>query len=99
MAEVVIPIIARGELFQKNDHEAVRGGGSRMVPMVPVGEGKELPCIWKSHKAKPCDINRDGNLLLAYECLLLISREPLQTIRAEIDVRAWEQFGSGPVEW
>ena len=98
MAEI-IPIIARGELFEANDHETVRGGGTRLVPMVPVGEGKALPCIWKAHQSKPADINNDGNLLPAFECLLLISRDPLQTIRAEVDVRAWAQFAHGPVEW
>jgi hypothetical protein len=98
MAEV-FPSVARGELFEQSDREAVRGGGSRLVPMVPVGEGKTLPCIWKSHHPKPCDINQDGHPLPAFECLLLISRDPLQTIRAEIDVRAWAQFSSGPVEW
>ena len=41
----------------------------------------------------------DGSKVPAYECLLLISRNPLTTIRAEVAADSWQHFGQGIVEW
>lgn len=74
------------------------GGRTRMVPIVPVGNGQALPCVWKSHYMIDVEL-ADGTKGRGYECLLLISRKPIMTIRAEVVAEAWNSFGQGPVEW
>jgi len=95
--DVVIPI-STGSVIGSDPLQTVHGGGTRMVPMVPVGEGRLLPCIWRSHSVKE-GVDNTGRPIRVHECLLLVGRDPLLTLRAEVDVDAWKQFGSGPVEW
>jgi hypothetical protein len=94
---IVIPISA-GSLLGHDPLPPAQGGDTRMVPMVPVGEGKLLPCIWKSHAIKN-GIDHGGQSIRVHECLLLASRDPLLTLRAEVAVESWQHFGHGPVEW
>jgi hypothetical protein len=95
---VIIPI-ASESLFEEDSHRTVYGGGTRMVPMVPAGtDGTLLPCIWKSHTVTQGRDN-DEQPIPVHECLLLVSRDPILTIRAEVHVDAWKQFARGPVEW
>jgi hypothetical protein len=72
-------------------------GRARMVPLVPVGNGTVLPCIWKSHYQVDVDLP-DGTKGRGYEALLLVSRKPLMTLRAEVVAEAWDSFARGPVE-
>jgi hypothetical protein len=96
---ILIPINPTGPVFQANENITVRGGHARYVPMVPVGDdGTRLACIWKSHEIVQATL-ADGSKVPAYECLLLISRNPLTTIRAEVAADSWQHFGQGIVEW
>lgn len=94
---IVIPI-SPGELFQSDPVRAVQGGNTRMVPLVPIGNGRLLPCIWKSHEVTTGNDPHDQPIRV-HQCLLLVSREPLLTLRAEVEVEAWKQFTTGPIEW
>lgn len=78
--------------------EGISDGRRRLVPLVPVGNGQVLPCIWKSHYLVDVDLT-DGSRARGYECLLLVSRRPLMTIRAEVASEVWNSLGQGPVEW
>jgi len=89
--------IAPGNIFSADPQKPVEGGHSRFVPNVPVGDGERqicLPCIWKSHK-----ITKGRDAEAVNECLLLISRDPITTLRAEVSVDSWQHFGRVLVEW
>jgi hypothetical protein len=92
---IEIPISASGEIFTANKDAPVRGGGSRMVPLVPTPLGN-CPCIWRSHK-----ITRGSKGQPVYEGLLLATREPLKIVVIEIDVDVVNQnnFPLVQVEW
>lgn len=95
---IEIPIDS-GSIFKVNSQEPVRGGGSRFVPMVPVGnDGTAMPCLWRSHYVVQAVLS-DGSKVPANECLLLVSRHPILTMRAEVAVDAWGSFGSALIEW
>jgi hypothetical protein len=97
-SSIEIPI-AGGPVFSPNERAPVRGGNLRYVPMVPVGDdGTRLPCIWKSHVTIQATLS-DGSKVPARECLLLITRNPITTIRAEVAESSWQHFGQGLVEW
>lgn len=94
-----IPVSVGDQIFAKDEKKTVSGGGTRLVPMVPIGDsGERLPCIWKSHYTVQAELS-DGSKVPAHECLLLLGRNPLATIRAEVAVEAWQYFGTGPIEW
>lgn len=73
-------------------------GKTRLVPVIRTPVGPML-CIWQSHKVIQADVNNDGHPIPARECVLLVTREPLVTMRAEVDLKAWEHFDQAPVEW
>lgn len=102
MAEETFDIpISRGNIFTADPEKPVQGGHSRFVPNVPVGDGERrmfLPCIWKSHKVTQGQ-DASGAAIQVNECLLLISRDPVTTIRGEVAVDAWQHFGNILVEW
>lgn len=95
---LVIPI-STGDVFHPDDVLPVAGGNSRMVKMVPVGEGNHLPCIIRSHVV--VTIDNEGTALSApsNECLLLVSRNPYLTLRAYVETSAWRSFSEQPLEW
>lgn len=75
-------------------------GRTRLVPMVPISpDGRtRLPCIWRSHEI--VEITRsNGTLGRGNKCLLLASTNPPVVLPAEVDLDAWQSFGTGPVEW
>jgi len=95
-----IPISA-GNVFTEDPKNHVHGGHSRFVPHVPVGDGPTLvylPCLWRSHKITPGK-DASGSNIAVNECLLLISRDPITTIRGEVAVDAWQHFGTVLIEW
>lgn len=95
---IIIPV-STNSLFKPDPLRPVQGGNTRLVPLIPIGEGKEhLPCIWKSHDVKD-GTDSSGQTIRVYECLLLVSRNPVLTLRAEVAVEAWQHFSLGPVEW
>lgn len=99
MSEKVFDISLGEKIFTPDERLTVSGGGTRLVPMVPVGnDGTTLPCIWKSHYTVQAELG-DGSKVLANECLLLLNRNPIATIRAEVAVEAWQHFSTGPIEW
>ncbi len=100
MADEKIEIpIELGSVFRESDRDPIHGGHSRFVPMVPVGnDGSCMPCIWKSHYTVLAQLS-DGTKVPARECLLLVSRKPLLTMRAEIAESAFQHFGEVLVEW
>lgn len=99
MADKVIPIEMGNTIFQRDEQRTVQGGGTRLVPLVPVSnDGSTMPCIWKSRYIIQAEL-ADGNKVAAHECLLLVSRNPILTMRAEVAVDSWQHFGQGPVEW
>jgi hypothetical protein len=69
-----------------------------MVPVVktPVGP---MQVIWRSHETTMADVNGDGHPIPANECILLVSRNPLVTMRGEVDVKLWEHCELALVEW
>lgn len=98
MALIEIPVDSSGLLGV----EAARSerGRTRMVPMVPVSHDglTRLPCIWRSHEI--VEITRsDGSRGRGNQCLLLASTNPPVVLPAEVDLDAWQNFGTGPVEW
>jgi hypothetical protein len=93
-----IPII-NGPFFSRDENAPVRGGNLRFVPMVPVGnDGTRLPCIWKSRETIQATLHDDSKVP-AHECLLLIARNPVTVIRAEVAADSWQHFEQGLVEW
>jgi len=90
--------ISPGSLFRADRGAPVRGGHSRFVPMVPVSQDVSLPCIWRSH-AVTQGLDNSNRPIRVHECLLLISRDPIVTMRAEVEVDAWQNFGEALVEW
>jgi hypothetical protein len=97
MNDITIPI--SGPVFSPVALQPVQGGNSRMVPMVPIGDrGERLPCMWKSHYIVQAELS-DGSRVPANECLLLLSKNPITTIRAEVAVDAWQHFDTGIIEW
>ena len=100
MADQLVEIpLTVGDVLAPDPARPLRGGNLRLVPLVPVGGGKTLPCIWKSHDVVLEETRDDGGKHPANECLLLISRNPLLTLRAFAEVEAWKTFGEGVVEW
>jgi len=100
MADESLEIPAKvGHIFREDQGSPVRGGHSRFVPLVPVGDkGDTMPCIWKSHYTIQAELS-DGSKVPARECLLLVSRKPLLTMRAEISEDSFQHFGEVLVEW
>jgi len=92
--DLIIPINSENA-FAPDLNEPVRGGGSRMVRMVPTSMGL-LPIIWISHKITTNDAN-----IPVYNCLLLVSKDPPQASPAEITVDAFrhKNFPMVAVEW
>jgi hypothetical protein len=92
---IEIPISASGEIFTANKDAPVRGGGSRMVPLIPTPLGN-CPCIWRSHT-----ISEGAQGQPVYEGILLVSKNPPQTMRFQIDVDITKKspFPMVPVEW
>lgn len=93
-----IEIPVNVELFTPEEIGCSRGGRTRLVPLVKTSVGT-FPVIWKSHETVVADVNGDGHPIPAVECVLLVTRKPLVTMRAEVDVKAWEHLPQGPVEW
>lgn len=99
MSDKIIDISVGDQIFGKDESRTVSGGGTRLVPLVPLGSSGQLaPCIWKSHYTVQA-VLADGSKVTANECLLLLGRNPLSTIRAEVAVDSWQHFQTGPVEW
>jgi hypothetical protein len=92
--------LTREPIFNESPDRTVSGGGTRFVPAIPVGnDGTIMPCIWRSRYLIQATLS-DGSHVPAYECLLLVSRNPILTMRAEIAVAAWPNFTEKvPVEW
>jgi hypothetical protein len=92
--DLIIPIHSENA-FTPDLNAPVRGGGSRMVRMVPTGIGL-LPIIWISHKITT---NEQG--VPVYNCLLLDNKDPPHTSPAEITVDAFrhKDFPMVAVEW
>ena len=98
MAEIEIPAEV-GKIFREDPGAPVRGGHSRFVPLVPMGDkGDSMPCIWRSHYTIQAEL-ANGSRVPARECLLLVSRKPLLTMRAEIAETSFQRFGEVLIEW
>jgi hypothetical protein len=95
---ISIPVDSSG-LFRPDETKPVRGGGTRLVPLVPIDNaGNTLPCIWRSHEV--VEITKaDGSKGRGNHCLLLANRNPPLVLPADVDLDAWPTFGEGPVEW
>lgn len=97
-AEPLVIPVPTGDLFRPDETSPVRGGGSRMVPLVPAGHGNFLPCIIRSREVVTTD--SEGNVIPpSNECLLLVSKKPYAVLRAYVEVAAWPSFRDGPIEW
>lgn len=70
-----------------------RGGTHRFVKLLPTPFG-ERPCIWASQDTRP---GEDGAPCFA--AVVLLSRDPPETMRVNVPVPIWEQLPTGPVEW
>jgi hypothetical protein len=94
MTDLVIDINA-GEAFKQDAHAPVRGGGTRLVRMVPTAIGN-LPIIWISH-----EITKNDEGIPVYQCLLLDNKTPPHALPAEITVEAFKtkNFPMTSVEW
>ena len=98
MSTIEIPQ-SGGEVFARDLKAPVRGGGTRIVPSVPVGDdGSTLPCIWKSTEVTQAEMS-DGSKVPANECLLLVSKSPPTVMRGIVPLAAWQLFGECLVEW
>ena len=98
MSNLVIPI-STGDIAKPSKEGPVRGGGSRLVPAVPIGkDGATVPCIWKSPYAIQI-ADENGGRTPAHECLLLMAKNPPTVMRAEVADSAWQHFGECLVEW
>jgi len=98
MADHIIRI-SGNDVFRPKSDGPVKGGHSRVVPSVPIGDdGSTAPCIWKSPKKMQITL-QDGSKVPARECLLLISKSPPTVMRAEVAEAAWATFGECLVEW
>jgi hypothetical protein len=96
--DLVVPI-RPSEVFRPSRGSPVRGGHTRVVPAVPVGDdGSTAPCIWRSPRQVQMTA-ADGSKTPACECLLLLSRDPPTVMRAEVALDAWQHFGECLVEW
>lgn len=96
--QIEIPIVS-GDVLAPDPHRPISGGDTRIVRMAPIGDNKHLPCIWKSTYVVD-DLDANGRPLRGHECLLLISRNPLTTLRAIVDCRVdWQSFPTAVVEW
>jgi len=95
---LVIPI-STGGVFRPEDTCPTRGGNSRMVKMVPVGDGNRLPCLIRSREAYTIDSDDLPLSAPSYECLLLVSRKPYLVMRAYVEVAAWPTLSEQPLEW
>jgi hypothetical protein len=73
-------------------------GKTRFVPVVVTPSGPLL-VIWRSHETIMADVNGDGHPIAANECVVLVSRNPLVTMRAEVDVNLWNHCDQAVVEW
>lgn len=99
MADNLIEIpVSIGDLLVPTSDQPARGGPTRVVPLVPIGNDQSAPCVWKSHEVTR-GLDNSGNPIRVNECLLLISRNPVLTIRAEVEVDAWKNFPNSTVEW
>jgi hypothetical protein len=98
---IEIPVsVSMGELFKPDEIRTVKGGGTRLVKMVPLdNEGKtKLPCIWRSHTVTE-GTSGDGSKIKVNACLLLAAKNPPTVLPADVAVDAWQHFSDGPVEW
>jgi hypothetical protein len=96
--DLIIPIQGAGDLFKPLADRPVQGGGSRLVPGVPTPHGV-WPCIWKSHQISEAVIREGGKPERVYECILLTSKNPPQTIRAQIEAEGFKTFQPVAIEW
>jgi len=102
---VEIPIDVSGPLVKPDETRTVAGGGTRLVKLVPIGEqGKllfgtdRLPCIWRSHEVTQ-GADNNGQPIRVNKCLLLAGKDPPTVLPADVNVDAWKNFPTGPVEW
>jgi hypothetical protein len=101
MAErlVEIPIDVSSKPFSPGP-DSVRGGGTRYVPHVDMGQPFGwCPIIWQSHETHMA-VLRDGEPpVRAVDCVILLNRKPAQPMRAEIEQAGIQAFPKAPVEW
>ena len=95
MADSDLVIKLDTDAYTKDAHTPVRGGGTRVVYAIPTALGI-LPMVWLSHTISK---NEEGTPV--YACLLLASKDPPQTIQAEIPVEAVRtaNIPTTAVEW
>jgi len=93
---IEIPVSTSDGVFTASKEAPVRGGGSRLVPLVPTPLGN-CPCIWRSH-----EVTAGSKGQPVYNGILLVSKDPPQTVPFEIDVAVAKNPSAFPlvaVEW
>lgn len=80
-----------------NEGEIARRGSRRMVKLVPVPGMYAVPCIWAG-PVKPAEID-PGKYVLSRECIILMSKDPLQSMKMTIPADFYEKLPEIPVEW
>ena len=95
MADKDLVIQLNRDAYTQDAHAPVRGGGTRIVYAIPTALGI-LPMIWRSQ-----NITTNDEGVPVYTCLLLASKDPPQTIQAEIPVAAVQnsKIPTTVVEW
>jgi len=72
----------------------VEGRGThRIVKVCPTPFG-DRPCVWTDPEPSP---GEDG--VSSYTAIVLVSRQPAETMRVKIPCQIWDQLPTAPVEW
>jgi hypothetical protein len=99
---LIIPIDASG-LFSPDKDGPVRGGGTRIVPSVSIPGVGNVPCIWRSSKIIQAVLVDGHPAEPAYECIILLGKEPAHAMRAVIGIDGFrpgpQEFPKTTVEW
>ena len=94
---MVMPIdLGLDTIPKPKDFEIARHGPRRLVKLVPI-PGSAGPAIWTSPKASFTEI--DGQPKLAYTCVVLVAKEPPQTVRVFVPKDFYDKLHDIPVEW
>lgn len=85
-----------GPATRPNENDVPRTGERRFVKLIPMPGNYAAPAIW-SGPIKPQEI--DGKYVRARECVVLVSKDPIQTMKITIPVEFYDVLPDIPVEW
>lgn len=93
---LIIPIDLRDAIPRPREEHIARHGPRRLVKLAPVMGG--VPVIWTSPYTVE-DVGEDGSKVLCRICIVLVQKNPPETMRLRLPTDLIDKLHDVPVEW